>query len=68
MTRHDCGAARFLRGCGPAAVPLRACCAATLIHAASGGDGTAPFLCAVAINGPQPTVAPVTAPGVRRGA
>ena len=67
MSRHDCGAARFLRSRGPAAVPLRACCAAALIHAASGGDGTAPFLCAVAVHDPQPAVEPVSAPGVGRG-
>jgi hypothetical protein len=68
MTQHDCGAVRFLRSRGPAALPLRACCAAALIHAASGADGTAPFLCAATRHDPQPTVEQVAAPGAGRGA
>jgi hypothetical protein len=66
-----CGAALFLRAGGPAAVPLRACCAAALLRAAAGpaqgGPGRAapspaevrpaPFVCRAA----EP---PVLAPGV----
>jgi hypothetical protein len=29
-----CGAARFLKAGGPVGVPMRACCAAALVHAA----------------------------------
>jgi len=63
MTRPDCGAARFLHARGPATVPMRACCAAALIHAAAGADSTAPFVCAVVRHDPPHRVAPSAMPG-----
>jgi hypothetical protein len=43
-----CGASLFLRADGPNAVPLRACCAAAIVHAAGPKDSIdpAPFVCA----------------------
>jgi hypothetical protein len=67
MMPFACEAAEFLRSRGPAVVPLRSCCAAALISAASTGADpvtaplkSAPFVCAAA--GPLDQVAgpPVT--------
>lgn len=46
--REVCGAERFMRSSGPSAVPLRACCAAAILHAAEGDRTSAPFVCAEA--------------------
>jgi hypothetical protein len=46
--REVCGAERFMRSSGPSAVPLRACCAAAILHAAEGDRSSAPFVCAEA--------------------
>ena len=53
MTAFPCHAAEFLRARGPAQIPLRACCAATVIRSATvlapGANlSAAPFLCAAA--------------------
>lgn len=61
MTR-ECGAERFLTSCGPAEVPLWACCAAAILHAAAGVHDTAPFICAETQHHPQQTVEPATMP------
>jgi hypothetical protein len=44
--REVCGAERFMRSSGPSRVPLRACCAAAILHAAEGVATSAPFVCA----------------------
>jgi hypothetical protein len=46
--REVCGAERFMRSSGPSRVPLRACCAAAILHAAEGAATSAPFVCAEA--------------------
>ena len=46
--REVCGAERFMHSSGPSAVPLRACCAAAILHAAEGDRSSAPFICAEA--------------------
>jgi hypothetical protein len=46
--REVCGAERFMHSSGPSAVPLKACCAAAILHAAEGGRSSAPFICAEA--------------------
>lgn len=55
-----CGAARFQRPGGPAAIPFRACCAAALVRAGGCPEATvrpSPFIC-------RASGAPMPQPGV----
>lgn len=62
--REVCGAERFMHSSGPSAVPLRACCAAAILHAAEGDRSSAPFVCAEAdrlTTRTEPKAAPISA-------
>ncbi|MEV6631399.1 hypothetical protein AB0M54_11675 [Actinoplanes sp. NPDC051470] len=62
--REVCGAERFMHSSGPSLVPLKACCAAAILHAVEDGHPSAPFICAASDRLTSRTVAAAHQPEV----